>query len=156
MPEGGGARGSEFFNTRSFRAAEVPASSGVANANALARMYASCIGEIDGVRLLRPGTVDALRRCETDGVPAPAPDVVLSRGVPPRLGLGYQLPTETNPMLGPGSFGHSGAGGRLGFAHPELGLAFGYVSTQLWSDHTGSDPRWIRLLAALRDAMSGI
>jgi hypothetical protein len=31
------------------------------------------------------------------------------------------------PMLGDGSFGHSGAGGRLAFAHPESGTAVGYV-----------------------------
>ena len=30
-------------------------------------------------------------------------------------------------MLGPGAFGHAGAGGRWGFGHPESGVAVGYV-----------------------------
>ncbi|GGQ23302.1 hypothetical protein GCM10010279_33810 [Streptomyces mutabilis] len=36
------------------------------------------------------------------------------------------LPTETNPMLGPDSFGHTGRGGSLAFADPEHGMACGY------------------------------
>ncbi|HEX7946792.1 MAG TPA: serine hydrolase domain-containing protein, partial [Phenylobacterium sp.] len=39
------------------RAAEVPAGNGVGDARSLARMYAACIGVVDGVRLLRPETV---------------------------------------------------------------------------------------------------
>jgi hypothetical protein len=34
------------------------------------------------------------------------------------LALGYELNRSGAPMLGEGSFGHSGGGGRLGFAHP--------------------------------------
>jgi len=156
MPDATGIPGSEFFNSRAFRAAEIPASSGVANARALAKMYAACIGEVDGVCLLRPETVKALRRCETDGVSAPPQNIVLGRGVSPRLGLGFQLPTPVMPLLGEGSFGHHGAGGRLGFAHPELGVAFGYVSARIWRDHTGADPRWTRLCDALRESMQAI
>lgn len=152
MPRNG-ARGSEWFNTRAFRAAEIPASNGIANARALARMYAACIGEVDGVRLLQRDTVERLRHCETDGVPAPEMSVVRSRGIAPRLGLGFQLPTAVNPMLGEGSFGHHGAGGRLGFAHPESGVSFGYVSARFWPDHDGSDPRLVALVEALRASL---
>jgi CubicO group peptidase (beta-lactamase class C family) len=154
MPAEAGKRGTEFFNAREFRAAEIPASSGVTNARGLARMYAACIGEVEGVRLLRPETVAALRECQTDGIPAPAPDVVISRGAPPRIGLGLQVSTPpTNVMLGEGSFGHSGAGGRLGFAHPELGIAFGYVPAQLWPEHSSADPRWTLLIGALKQCL---
>jgi CubicO group peptidase (beta-lactamase class C family) len=33
--------------------------------------------------------------------------------------------------LGSTAFGHAGAGGSLGFADPETGLAFGYVMNQM-------------------------
>jgi len=148
MPRVGGP-GSEFFNTPAFRTAEIPASNGVANAKALACMYAACIGPVDGVRLLDPGTVDALRRCQTDDVPAPPSSVALTRGVPPRLGLGFQLPTAISPMLGEGCFGHYGAGGRMGFAFPERGIAFAYVSARFWPDHVQPDPRLAALVTAL-------
>ncbi len=45
-------------------------------------------------------------------------------------------------MLGEGSFGHPGAGGRLAYAHPESGYAVAFVcNNMLWDDRT-PDPRW--------------
>ncbi len=35
------------------------------------------------------------------------------------------------PLFGPGSFGHAGMGGQAAFAHPELGVGFGYLTTRL-------------------------
>jgi len=43
-----GAEGLNLINTREARAAELPFGNGIANARALAKMYAACIGEIDG------------------------------------------------------------------------------------------------------------
>jgi len=61
-------------------------------------------------------------------------DLVLHR--PSRFGLGFQL-TQPERPIGPGqaTFGHFGAGGSLGFADPESGVAFGYVMNQM-------GPRW--------------
>ncbi|MFF2927639.1 serine hydrolase domain-containing protein [Streptomyces celluloflavus] len=83
-------------------------------------MYASVIGEVDGVRLLTPETLASATREQADGK-----DQVLV--APSRFSSGYQLPTEDNPMTGPDSFGHTGRGGSLGFADPEYGIAFGYM-----------------------------
>jgi CubicO group peptidase (beta-lactamase class C family) len=47
--------------------------------------------------------------------------------IPSRFSAGYMLPTESNPMIGPSSFGHTGRGGALAFADPEHGVAFGYA-----------------------------
>jgi CubicO group peptidase (beta-lactamase class C family) len=121
------------FNDPAFRAAEVPAANGVSSARAISRMYAACIGEVDGVRLLKPKTLDRAMRTESHGE-----DLVL--GYETRFGTGYQLAFPSRPMAGEGSFGHYGMGGSVGFAHPELGLAFAYVMNQMRSS-TGVDPR---------------
>lgn len=56
-------------------------------------------------------------------------DIVLQRST--RFGLGFQLTMPERP-LGPGlrAFGHFGAGGSLGFADPDVRLAFGYAMNQ--------------------------
>jgi CubicO group peptidase (beta-lactamase class C family) len=55
---------------------------------------------------------------------------------PSRFGLGFQL-THPERQLGDGPrcFGHFGAGGSVGFADPDAGLGFGYVTNQM-------GPRW--------------
>jgi CubicO group peptidase (beta-lactamase class C family) len=67
-----------------------------------------------------------------------------------RFGLGYQLASPSMPGLGPSSFGHTGAGGRLGIADPELDIAFGYVCNSMRDIGPGGDPRWATLLTAIR------
>ena len=56
-------------------------------------------------------------------------------------------------MLGRGSFGHDGAGGRLAFAHPESGTAAAYVANTMLSVIGAPDPRWA-WLAELRTAVA--
>ena len=144
----------DVWNSRAFRAAEVPAANGIGSAPGLARMYAACIGEVDGIRLLSPEIVERARTPMTDNVATP-PEFAAITTKPPRFGLGFQLPRpEIDAMLGPGSFGHTGAGGRLGFAHPESGIAFGFTcDAMMWDGLTEPDPRWTPLLAAVRSAL---
>jgi CubicO group peptidase (beta-lactamase class C family) len=132
----------ETMNNREGRAAEVPAGNGVANAASLARMYAAMIGEVDGMRLLKPETVDRARTLRTAAM-TPAGDLgKLQIGTPTQYGLGYELAREGLPMLGKGTFGHAGAGGRLGFAHPESGVAAAYVCNTMINAMNAPDPRW--------------
>ena len=132
----------EDMNNRALRAAQLPAGNGVTNAASLAKMYAAMIGEVDGVRLLKPETVERARTLRT-GSMAPAGDLgKLQLGLPAWYGLGYQLARDEAEMLGPGSFGHDGAGGRIAFAHPESGTAAAYVANTMSSGFPGSDPRW--------------
>ena len=132
----------ESMNNREGWAAELPAGNGVADAASLARMYAALIGEVDGVRLLKPETVANARTLRT-GAMVPAGDLgKLQFGGPLQYGLGYELPREATPMLGAGSFGHAGAGGRIGFAHPESGTAAAYVANTMLAVPAGPDPRW--------------
>ncbi|MGW4047053.1 serine hydrolase domain-containing protein [Streptomyces sp. NPDC004721] len=112
------------FGSPEVQAAELPASNGIGTARALARMYAALIGEVDGVRLLTPGTLASATREQVGGK-----DQVML--IPSRFSTGYMLPTKANPMTGPNAFGHTGRGGSLGFADPEHGIAFGYVMNHI-------------------------
>ncbi len=142
----------DFINTPEGRAPEIPAANGVANARALARMYAACIGEVGGVRLLQPATVDRARATRTKHL-GPLPQLAgLPRPPGEGFGLGFELPGATNPMLGPGSFGHAGAGGRLGFAHPESGIAAGFACNSMLWDNVAPDPRWTWVDALQKNA----
>ncbi|QFQ99188.1 beta-lactamase family protein [Streptomyces phaeolivaceus] len=112
------------FDSPEVQAAELPASNGIGTAHALARMYAALIGEVDGVRLLTSETLASAAKEQASGK-----DQVML--IPSRFSSGYMLPTETNPMIGPNSFGHTGRGGSLGFADPEQGIAFGYAMNNI-------------------------
>ncbi|MFD3437609.1 serine hydrolase domain-containing protein [Streptomyces sp. NPDC058685] len=133
-------------NDPAYRAAELPASGGISTARALARFYASTIGTVDGgPRLFAPATLTLARTEESAG-----PDRVLI--VNTRYGLGFMLHGPAAPMLGPGSFGHPGRGGSLGFADPESGIALGYVTNGMRKGVT-ADPRAQALIRAVRSAL---
>ncbi|MET8718322.1 serine hydrolase domain-containing protein [Streptomyces misionensis] len=134
-------------NDPAYRAASLPASNGIATADGLARVYASLIGEVDGgSRLFTPATTELARAEQSAG-----PDRVLV--VNTRFGLGYMLHGSASPLLSPGSFGHPGRGGSLGFADPESGIAFGYVTGGFRASVT-ADPRAQSLVRALRTALA--
>ncbi|MGW3031341.1 serine hydrolase domain-containing protein [Streptomyces sp. NPDC001178] len=132
-------------NDPSYRAAALPATNGIATAEGLARFYASLIGEVDGgTRLFTPETVELARTERSAG-----PDRVLVVGT--RFGLGYMLHGAASPLLSPTSFGHPGRGGALGFADPDSGIAFGYVTNGFRKSVT-ADPRAQALVRAVRTA----
>lgn len=136
-------------NDPAYRAAALPATNGVATADGLARFYAALIGDVDGVtrrvRLFDPATMERARAEESAG-----PDRVLVVGT--RFGLGYMLHGSASPFLSPGSFGHPGRGGALGFADPEAGVAFGYVTNGFRKTVT-ADPRAQALVRAVRESL---
>jgi CubicO group peptidase (beta-lactamase class C family) len=132
------------FGSPEVQAAELPASNGIGTAHALARMYAALIDEVDGVRLLAPETLGMAVKEQAGGK-----DQVML--IPSRFSSGYMLPTETNLMVGPGSFGHTGRGGSLGFADLERGVAFGYVMNHIISG--SDDARATSLVEAVRRSL---
>ena len=134
-------------NDPAYRAAALPASNGIATADGLARFYASLVGEVDaGTRLFTPETVELARTERSAG-----PDRVLV--VHTRFGLGYMLHGAASPLLAPTSFGHPGRGGALGFADPESGIAFGYVTNGFRKSVT-ADPRAQALVRAVRGVVA--
>jgi CubicO group peptidase (beta-lactamase class C family) len=135
------------FNRRELRAAQIPGANGVANARGVATMYAASLGEVgvDGrsIRLLD----DATRLAATSPATRPgARDAVL--GVPTSFSQGgYMLAGGAVAYRRPAAYGHPGAGGSVGFADPDAGLAFSYVMNAMGAALT-VDPRADALVAA--------
>jgi CubicO group peptidase (beta-lactamase class C family) len=134
-------------NSPAYRAAQLPAAAGIASARSLARFYAALVGDVEGPgrKLFAPATLTAARTVESEG-----PDRVLV--VTTRFGLGYMLHSPSSPFLAPGSFGHPGRGGSLGFADPESGIGFGYVTNGMQKNVT-ADPRAQALVRAVRSCV---
>ncbi len=126
-----GISGVGVVNTDQWRSAEVPSTNLHATAKGVARVYAALAagGTFEGTVVL-----DADVLAEAVSVQSEGWCPVLEREV--SFGLGFQ-PTRPDRSFGPdpGSFGHYGTGGAVGFADPGARLAFGYVMNAV-------RPRW--------------
>ncbi|MEI7593009.1 MAG: serine hydrolase domain-containing protein [Actinomycetes bacterium] len=133
------------FNSRAVRAAEIPAANGIADARSIARMYASMVGEVDGIRILGPDQVKQASTQLTSG-----PNIVLM-DMDVQFGLGFMVPSSiiTNR---PRSFGHYGAGGSMGWADPDAEIGFGYVMNRMDIGMAG-DTRSASLMSAVYDSI---
>jgi len=140
----------DAFNRRDVHAAEVPAANGIGNAAALAKIYAATIGEVDGMRLLGQ---DVLDRARTTVTPENEPDLCLV--MPTTFGMGFMTHGVFTPYSGPGSFGHSGAGGSNAFAQPERQLAVGYVMNKM-AANLAADARAQRITDAAASVADGL
>jgi CubicO group peptidase (beta-lactamase class C family) len=118
-----------------------PSAAGVANARGLARVYAACVSEVDGLQLLDGGTVR-----EVSATQVRAEDAIAHTDV--AFAIGYQAPYPGHEMAGPGSFGHAGYGGSSGFAHPGYGLGVGFTTNHVPAI-PGGDPAVAELAAVL-------
>jgi len=134
------------MNTRAWRGAEIPAGNAHTNARALARVFGALArgGEVDGVRVLSP---ESIERARTEQASGPDPIVF---GLPMRFGLGFSLPSEGIGFGSSraGAFGSAGAGGSFAFADPDARVGFGYVMNQMQAG-IPPDPRALRLINAL-------
>ena len=121
VPSGPGSQ-----NTREFRAAEFPSTTGHGAARGLARLFGALAndGELDGFHVLDRETIDAASAEQVYGI-----DRVLGRST--RFGTGFQLTMAERPLgPNPRTFGHFGGGGSLAFADPDAGIGWGYVMNQ--------------------------
>jgi CubicO group peptidase (beta-lactamase class C family) len=136
------------FNNPAVRAAEIPAANGVTNARSLARFYAGLTGTVEGgpsQPLLDADQVARASELQTSG-----PDKCLHFET--TFGLGFFVASPFAPYGGPQSFGHTGAGGSVGFTDPENGIGFGYVMNKMGMSLNG-DPRSGGLIRAVYDAI---
>ncbi len=126
---------------------EVPAGGGVGTARAIAHAYS--VFATGGRELeLRPQTLRAL---SASAVPPTHGfyDECLMGEV--QFSLGFMKPSSTWHLGSEGSFGSPGSGGSLGFADPEAGVGYAYVTSKMGTALTG-DPRDV----ALRNALHSI
>jgi CubicO group peptidase (beta-lactamase class C family) len=144
---GGALTDQKIWNSRAMRAAEVPAANGVGDARSLARMYAACIGDVDGVRLL---STEQIKRATTQQTKGPN-KILMDMDI--QFGLGFMLPSTLMTLGGPAGFGHFGAGGSVGWADPDAEFGFGYVMNRMDLGLAG-DLRSFNLINACYDSVN--
>jgi CubicO group peptidase (beta-lactamase class C family) len=136
------------FNNHAIRAGEIPAANGVTNARSLARFYGGLAGTVEGgpsEPLLTEEQVARASERQTTG-----PDKCLFFET--TFGLGFFVASPFAPYGGERSFGHTGAGGSVGFTDPENGIGFGYVMNKMMAGLNG-DPRSGGLIKAVYAAI---
>jgi CubicO group peptidase (beta-lactamase class C family) len=127
---------------------ENPSGGGIGTARAIAQAYS--VFATGGQELgLRQETLQALM------APAVPPlrgfyDAVMKKEM--SLSLGFLKPCPAYPFGHPSAFGTPGAGGSFGFAEPQAGLGYAYVTNQMGAKQ-GGDPRDLALRATLRQAI---
>jgi CubicO group peptidase (beta-lactamase class C family) len=131
------------------RGLEVPSGGGVGTARGIAHAYS--VFATGGPELgLRRDTLDLL------AAPAVAPscgfydECMKADGI--QFSLGFMKSTPAFPFGGARSFGAPGSGGALGFADPDAGIGYAYVTSQMGTALTG-DPRDVALRRALDAAI---
>jgi CubicO group peptidase (beta-lactamase class C family) len=117
--------------TERWRRADIGAGNGHGNARSIARIQSAvaCGGQVEGVRLLSPRTIDRVFEVQSDGI-----DLVL--GMRLKIGVGYGLPwPEVLPFVPEGRvcFG-TGAGGSIVLADADRRLTVAYVMNKMVPD----------------------
>jgi CubicO group peptidase (beta-lactamase class C family) len=131
-------------NIRAFRASGQAAAAGVGSARGLARLYAMCLGEVDGFpRLLTDTTIAEVAQIQTVGE-----DLVLR--FPTRFGVVFQKYDDRSGYGSHQAFGHDGAGGSIGVADPWHGIAYAWIPRRM-SFPGGGDTRGLGLAKILRE-----
>jgi CubicO group peptidase (beta-lactamase class C family) len=125
---------------------EVPSGGGVGTARAIARAY-SAFATAGRELGLRPETLQAL---SAPAVPSAHGfyDEALKGEI--QFSLGFMKPSPNWPFGHAGAFGAPGAGGSLGYADPQTGMAYAYVTTRIGA--MDGDPRDLALRSAIPEA----
>jgi CubicO group peptidase (beta-lactamase class C family) len=139
----------EDFNTPRFRSAEIPSINGIGTARGVARLFGGLAagGVLDGKRFVGAEALGQATTMQWHGTE----DLL---GHTRRMGLGFALGLPGQIGMGPNlrSFGHTGAGGAIGFADPDAGLGFAYAPNHMYSG-AGISPRLQALVDALYAAL---
>ncbi len=137
------------LNSTAWRRAEITSASGHGNARSVSRIYAAFArgGELDGVRLVRPETVEAMlaeQHNQTEKM----------QDRPYHQGRGVLLNTPVSVWMGPNprAFGHHGFGGSIGMGDPDAKIGFSYSCNKM---HARGDngPRARRIIEALYEVL---
>jgi len=119
----------ELSRTERWRRADIGAGNGHGNARSVSRIQSAvaCGGEVDGVRLLSPQTIDRIFEVQSNTV-----DLVM--GIQLRMGVGYGLlpMPQVLPFLPEGRLASwGGAGGSLMIADADRRMTFAYVMNMM-------------------------
>jgi CubicO group peptidase (beta-lactamase class C family) len=129
---------------------EVPSGGAVGTARGIAHAYA--VFAAGGTELnLRHETLDLLAAPATPPTRGFYDECMKAHGI--QFSLGFMKSTPTWRFGSARSYGAPGAGGSLGFADPDAGIGYGYVTSQMGTALTG-DPRDTALRDALYAALS--
>ena len=115
----------DLLNCSEIREGELPAFGGHGNARGVAKIYAMLAGdgEVEGIRILKPKTVEQASKLVWQGT-------CYMTGWDLRMGLGFEH--NSPPYIAMGNnmsaFGKLGSGGALGFCDRERNLAFSYCT----------------------------
>ena len=140
-----------LVNTDEWRRAEFGASNGHGNARSVARVLSAMAegGEIDGVRLLRPATIERIFEVQAHGV-----DLIL--GQETKFGIGYGMSCEGMPVgSNDRTFFWAGWGGSMAIVDVENRMVVTYVMNKMLSDIVGG-MRAIRVIYAAHAAVKEI
>jgi len=124
---------------------EVPSGGGVATARGIAHAYGVFAAGGSGLGL-RQETLDLLAAPAIPPTRGFYDECMKADGI--QFSLGFMKSSEVWPFGSRRSFGSPGAGGSLGFADPEAGIGYAYVTSQMGTELTG-DPRDVALREAL-------
>jgi len=130
------------LNDPGFQEIELAGANCVSDARSLAALYSEMLGYGGKKPWISPECIEDACQLVSAGP---------QFGVPlhgPSWGAGLMVPWTVQPMLGPGSFGHDGAGGVLAFAHAPSELTFAYVRNRAGPPGV-ADPMISRVLEAL-------
>ena len=135
----------QIANTPQWRAADIGAANGHTNARALTKILSviSLGGSVDGVRLLRPDTVEDIFEPQIEG-----PDLVLA-GHHLRMGLGFGLPSPAIGYIPDGKICFWGGwGGSWESMNPDSRTTIAYVMNKMGPGIEGSarTDRYFRLI----------
>ena len=106
--------------TERWRRADIGAANGHGNARSVARLQSAvaCGGEVDGVRLLSPQTIDRIFEVQSNGI-----DLVI--GIPLKFGVGYSLTPEGRVCA------WGGTGGSTVIIDVDRRITFAYVMNKM-------------------------
>jgi CubicO group peptidase (beta-lactamase class C family) len=131
---------------------EVPSGGGVGTARGIAHAYgafASGGHELE----VRQETLDLLAAPAVHPTRGSYDECLKADGI--EFSLGFMKSTPIWPFGGSRSFGAPGSGGSLGFADPDRGVGYAYVTSQMGTALTG-DPRDVALRDALYAALEAL
>jgi CubicO group peptidase (beta-lactamase class C family) len=128
--------GNHQADCRQAHEAEIGGAGGIANARALAGLFAPLAndGSLHGVRLLSPEHIHKMSAVSMATMEA------ATLLIPTRFAVGFMKSMDNRSrhtgaletaIMGDQAFGHVGAGGSIGFADPECRLGFGYSMTKM-------------------------